>query len=112
MADFDGLTGVEHDLELLAARTEPLAASVGRRPGQKEERWASTLVEPADEPSAAVRYDGAEVSLSDGARADDASGAASLSELVDGLRAEVAGLRSDVALLRSEFDELRASLGG
>jgi hypothetical protein len=112
MADFDGLTGVEHDLELLAARTEPLAASVGRRPGQKEERWASTLVEPADEPSAAVQYDSTEVSLADGARADDTSGAASLSELVDGLRAEVAGLRSDVALLRSEFDELRASLGG
>ena len=44
MVPLDGLHGVEHELELLATRTEPLAASVGRRPGQKEERWACPWV--------------------------------------------------------------------
>ena len=44
MAQFDGLDDVGHELELLASRQEPLAANVGRRPGQKEERWATLLL--------------------------------------------------------------------
>ena len=44
MARFDGLDEIEHELDLLASRDEPLAANVGRRPGQKEERWASPAV--------------------------------------------------------------------
>ncbi len=50
MSQFDGLDEVEHELDLLASREEPLARNVGRRPGQKEERWASLLVgvEPSD----------------------------------------------------------------
>ena len=44
MAQFDGLDEVEHELDLLASSEEPLARNVGRRPGQKEERWASLLI--------------------------------------------------------------------
>ena len=44
MAQFDSLDEVEHELELLGSREESLAANVGRRPGQKEERWATPLV--------------------------------------------------------------------
>jgi len=43
MSRFDGLDEIEHELDLLGARDQPLAANVGRRPGQKEERWASLL---------------------------------------------------------------------
>ena len=32
---FDGLVEVEHELELLASRDEPLVRNVGRRPGQE-----------------------------------------------------------------------------
>src|ERR1700722_1682103 len=44
MARFDGLDEIEHELDLLRSREEPLAANIGRGPGQKEERWASPLL--------------------------------------------------------------------
>ena len=46
MANFDGLDEVDHELRFLAAVADPLTMSLGRRPGQKEERWASLLVAP------------------------------------------------------------------
>ena len=52
MAKFDSLDEIEHELDLLHAREEPLAHNVGRQPGQKEERWATTLV-PAPDPRSA-----------------------------------------------------------
>ncbi len=55
MARFEALSEVEHELNLLAAREESLARDVGRRPGQKEERWATTLVSAPDPPSNAER---------------------------------------------------------
>ena len=48
MAKFDSLDEIEHQLEFLGSRQEPLAHNVGRRPGQKEERWATPLVAAAD----------------------------------------------------------------
>src|SRR5580698_4955310 len=48
MARFEALSEVEHELDLLGGRDEPLARNVGRRPGQKEERWATTLVAVPD----------------------------------------------------------------
>ena len=48
MAQFDSLDEMEHELDLLGSREEPLAHNVGRRPGQKEERWATPLVAAAD----------------------------------------------------------------
>ncbi len=104
MAPVDGLHGVEHELELLADREEPLAASMARRPGQKEERWASPLLAPGGE-DLSLPFVGGE---------DDRppSATPSLAHQVDDLCAEIAVLRSEVAELRTELDELRASLGG
>ena len=48
-ADMGGVTGV---LERLAGRPEPLVAQVGRRPGQREERFAHLMGGPADESDA------------------------------------------------------------
>jgi uncharacterized protein len=137
MAPFDGLRGVEHDLELLASREDPLAASVGRRPGQKEERWASPWLDPTGDDPSAADHDSAPASFTDTSRPDTSRPgtsrpdtapapsppvsvpASSLTQSRDGLRtevdelrAEVTGLRSDIALLRAELEELRASLGG
>ncbi len=92
MARFEGLVEVEHELELLGSRDEPLVTNVGRRPGQKEERWASPLVGTEDVERSA----------------DEAAGAV----LHAPQRDEVASLRSEVAELRRELEELRASLGG
>lgn len=109
MAPIDGLHGVEHELELLAARDEPLVASVGRRPGQKEERWTSPLLGFAIAGGDAALPTEAGVGTGPDTDPDTSP---SLAQLVDDLRAEVTGLRSDVARLRHELDALRASLGG
>ena len=43
MADFDDAGAVEHDLDRLADREPPLVERLGRQPGQREERFATTL---------------------------------------------------------------------
>jgi uncharacterized protein YceH (UPF0502 family) len=115
MADFDGLDEIDHQLRFLSAVAEPLATSLGRRPGQKEERWASPLVAappaaptppPASEragPQEAVEWAGDE--SPDGVRSVAA-------DPLGDLRLEIAALRSEVGGLRRDLNELRTSLGG
>ncbi len=100
MARFDGLDAVDRELDLLRSRDEPLATNVGRRPGQKEERWASPLVGGA--PHDAEEGPAAEPDDVGDPRRDPS----------DEMRSELAGLRSEVAELRLALEELRASLGG
>jgi hypothetical protein len=108
MARFEALQEVEHELDLLGGRDEPLVDNVGRRPGQKEERWATTLVaapDPAraEDPRAAGpahAHAGADASTSPAAPSSD------------DLRSELEELRAEVADLRREVHELRESLGG
>jgi len=109
MAGFERVDEVEHDLDLLSRREEPLATNIGRAPGQKEERWSSPLVgapHPAADPGADTRA----ASLPTGPGEVGGPGDAALS--LGQLQAEVRGLRSEVAALRLELDALRASLGG
>jgi uncharacterized protein YceH (UPF0502 family) len=89
MATFDTLEEMEHELDLLHSQEEPLAHNIGRRPGQKEERWATTLI-----PVPAPDHDQPRPISS------------------DDLRAELEELRAEVADLRRELLELRQSLGG
>lgn len=52
-----GVPDVEAALRVLAGRDEPLVVNVGRRPGQREERWMHLLggpYEPTDEYAAAA----------------------------------------------------------
>lgn len=52
LADFDGVEAVERDLERLASERDPaLVQKLERQPGQKEARYATTLV---DSPAAGV----------------------------------------------------------
>ncbi len=104
MARFELLSEMEHEMELLGGRDEPLVRNVGRRPGQKEERWATTLL-GADEqaPPAAAGGDAAPI--------PSAAASSVVAPRAD-LRAEVAALRSEVAELRRALEELRTSLGG
>jgi uncharacterized protein len=102
MATFDSLEEIDHELDLLHAREEPLTQNVGRRPGQKEERWATTLV-PAPDPGEALAS-----SRAGGA----ATTAAASDSVIDDLRSELAELKAEVADLRHELAELRDSLGG
>jgi uncharacterized protein YceH (UPF0502 family) len=114
MSRFDGLDEVEHELNLLASRNEPLARNVGRRPGQKEERWASPLVSTegrgaADDADPGVAPRSAAEDEGTGHVGDDRP---PLDDRVDDLRSELTDLRSEVAQLRHELEELRESLGG
>ena len=99
MAQFDRLEDVEHELDLLASREEPLAGNVGRRPGQKEERWATPLVDTTTtdpmtpDPRDATRTGETVVADTD-------------------LRVQLSELRTEVAQLRDELHVLRDSLGG
>jgi uncharacterized protein YceH (UPF0502 family) len=92
MATFDSLDEIQHELDLLHTREEPLADDIGRRPGQKEERWATTLV-PAPDPDQPHQPSAAAISSDD-------------------MRAELEELRAEVADLRHDVQELRTSLGG
>ena len=103
MATFDSLDEIEHQLEFLGSREEPLADNVGRRPGQKEERWATPLVAAADTSADSDASPTRGVAATDAARAVD---------VIDDLRAELAELKVEVADLRLEVQELRESLGG
>ena len=98
MADFDGITAVESDLEGLTKWEEPLVARLPRRPGQKEERWGQLL---GEEPEGGFRLDR---DTSD-ERPAPAGGA------LVALREEVDKLRAEVESLRQELDELRRELG-
>jgi len=97
MAKFDSLDDIQHQLDFLGSREEPLAHNVGRRPGQKEERWATPLVAVPDHEEAPSPA-GADTPVPP--------------DVADDLRSELAELRAEVADLRHELDELRSSLGG
>jgi uncharacterized protein YceH (UPF0502 family) len=121
-ASFEAIGDVESELGRLSAREEPLAVRLGRRPGQKEERWAQTLAGqagPAAEnldtivdarPPASARSfpDGESGYLPPAARGERV---VSLGELADSLGAEVAALRTEVAVLRSQVEQIYRQLG-
>jgi len=107
MAEFDGLDDLERDLESLASLEVPLVNRLGRRPGQKEERWASLLV---------VTTSVGEIDLLSGDRPEragleDSTVARSSPEDAGDLGSQIAILRSEVTELRRELDSLRARLG-
>jgi uncharacterized protein YceH (UPF0502 family) len=137
MAQFDSLDEVEHELRFLAAVAEPLAASLGRRPGQKEERWVSPLLatalrEAPDSVSAEQhpvtrvvadaaadadvdgRGDGRTVTAAGADRTADIPPTVPVtgSEPLADLRTDIAALRSEVSALRRDLEALRTSLGG
>ena len=57
LADFDGgaAGAVEHDLERLAGRDDPLVVLHEREPGRREARWSTTLASPSAPVRAAVQ---------------------------------------------------------
>jgi hypothetical protein len=100
MARFESLDEIEHEFELLGSRDEPLVLNVGRRPGQKEERWATPLVAAPDPEEVSPPASGA------------GPAPAPSNDVIEGLLSEIAEVRAEVADLRQEVQELRESLGG
>jgi uncharacterized protein len=114
MAQFDGITAVDAELDRLTARPDALARKLPRRPGQKEERWVQLLT---DEIAPAELRDQPEAGHDDpvdlrGGEADDhPSSVTSSSGPWVALEEEVAELRSEVEQLRTDLDDLRTQLG-
>jgi uncharacterized protein len=114
MVSFDSLEEVEDDLRFLSNVEEPLATSLGRRPGQKEERWVCPLVAPSThEQSADASFEGASAGLmDDGHRSRVVDSRPVAADRLDDMQQELGALRSEMAELRREVEELRESLGG
>jgi uncharacterized protein YceH (UPF0502 family) len=113
MADFDGLSEIEHELTFMASVDEPLTRNVGRRPGQKEERWDCPLVvSPTNHvvPTGPLDQRHGEEFDDDGA-GEESGGRSSSPGGENDLRSELADLRSEVAELRRELSALKESLG-
>jgi uncharacterized protein len=114
MAQFDGITAVDAELDRLTARPDALARKLPRRPGQKEERWVQLLT---DEIAPAELRDQPEegrdrpVDLRGGEADDHRSSVTSSSGPWAALEDEVAELRSEVEQLRADLDDLRTQLG-
>jgi hypothetical protein len=101
MVKFDDLDEIEHELHYMASRDVPLVTNVGRRPGQKEERWKCSLVPASPESDAATDHS---------ARGVD-GGSRAVAEPFEEIRIELTNLRAELADLRSDLDALRHSLG-
>lgn len=112
MTVFDGLDEIDHELRFLSEVAEPLAISLGRRPGQKEERWATPLVAAATAgPTPPAATEGAGLDDHDhGSESPD--GVRSAADPLGELRSDMDALRSEVGELRRDLDALRTSLGG
>jgi uncharacterized protein YceH (UPF0502 family) len=116
MTQFDGLDEVDHELEYLASLEQPLTLRLGRRPGQKEERWICPLVDLQGHVAEDAVAGGDFETASEGRAAPDAT--TSRDALVPrsgtelDFRSQLAILRSEVDKLRQDLDALRVSLGG
>jgi uncharacterized protein YceH (UPF0502 family) len=113
MTVFDGLDEIDHELRFLAEVAEPLATSLGRRPGQKEERWATPLVAAATAgPTPAAAAESVGTQHYDNGLGDSPDAVHAQADPLGELRSEMAALRSEVGELRRDLDALRTSLGG
>jgi uncharacterized protein YceH (UPF0502 family) len=119
MTDFGGLDEVERDLQFLSKVEEPLASSLGRRPGQKEERWICPAVatSPGAQPHIELGRPSDAATSAEDATLQDATPVVKQTRdeqsanPVDALRWELAELRAEVGALRRDLDALRESLG-
>jgi uncharacterized protein YceH (UPF0502 family) len=100
LADMGGVIGV---LDRLAGRPQPLVAQVGRRPGQREERFAHLMGGPAAESDAGAATGG-------GARQSSDTPGRSKIETDRRIQERLDALEADTANLRRELDRLRELL--
>jgi len=103
MADIDD---VGQELEWMVSRDEPiLAVNLGRRPGQKEERWACPLVDVQEQAANASRW------VADHWHDDSPRPVHQSPDSLAELQEHVAALQAEVNELRQQLVDLKVSLG-
>ena len=107
MASFEDADDLQGELERLAARPEPLVMRLGRRPGQKEDRYAHLLGEVS--PVEAIESPGAPAPPTTPVAVEAPTAAPGLPVAV--AAPSGGGLTEEVASLRRDLDELRRDLG-
>ena len=112
MAAFDGLDDVGHVLASMASGEDPLVLSLGRRPGQKEDRWGYAPVASPGDGVGNADGEGSPSGWFEAERTEALKTVSSSRDDHDDVRSELSLLRSEVTELRRELDALRASLGG
>jgi uncharacterized protein len=104
MARFEGIAHVDSDLQHLSELPEPITMRLGRRPGQKEERWIQLLTDGH-----------LDSTIGDAQNAPTPTPTApstpTSERRLEALEDDLAALRSEVGSLRSGLDELRTQLG-
>jgi uncharacterized protein YceH (UPF0502 family) len=110
MAEFAVLGEIEHELGYMSTLDPSLALNIGRRPGQKEERWACPLITtpPVAESNASYGTDAVAASRT---QYEPPHGLSENSDRLERLESEVGELRAEVAELQGELRSLRESLG-
>ena len=104
MAEFDSLSAVQNELEVLAGQPEPLVRLQPRQPGQKEDRWQQLLATEASGSTTPVSDSSSEVIDAGEHGMDQAI-------RIDALESEVADLRDQIGDLSDSLAALRRSLG-
>ena len=136
MALFEGISALDVELARLAGGPEPLVARLGRRPGQKEERWGQLLMDdeasgrsagagaaevagvsavaggagPAEVAGVAGRPDAAGVAGRPGAAARAGSAPAPAAPAPPALVPGQPSVAAETALLEAELAELRTEV--
>jgi uncharacterized protein YceH (UPF0502 family) len=113
MVEFASLDEIEHELRYMTSRDEPLVTNIGRRPGQKEERWECSLVRAVVGEAISRLGDTSEPSgnLSEATPAASGAERYAASDPLEEMRGELTSLRAEFGELRRDLDALRRSLG-
>jgi uncharacterized protein YceH (UPF0502 family) len=104
MHDFGSPAEVEAALQAMGDRPEPLVERLPRQPGQKEARFADTVVETGSRPAAPPTAPPTAPPAAPAPEVGGGIGGGELAAEVARLRAEVAALRAEVASLRGQPD--------
>jgi uncharacterized protein YceH (UPF0502 family) len=113
MVEFAGLDEIEHELRYMNSRDQPLVTNIGRRPGQKEERWECSLVQAEAGEAISAPADTARISgkLEAETPVESGVGRYETADPLEEMRGELMSLRAEFGQLRRDLDALRRSLG-
>lgn len=113
MVEFAGLDEIEHELRYMNSHDQPLVANIGRRPGQKEERWECSLIRAEAGEAISTSADTARISEEpqEPTPAESDVERCAPHDPLEEMRGELMSLREEFSQLRRDLNALRRDLG-